>query len=61
MSSALERMLAGELYQANDPELVALERIRVMNITLKGLGVGDWRELTENEDDRKLIGHQGSL
>ncbi|KAA9339298.1 23S rRNA pseudouridine(2604) synthase RluF [Hymenobacter busanensis] len=30
-------------------EVVQLERIRVMNITLKGLGVGDWRELTEKE------------
>ncbi|MBC6607508.1 23S rRNA pseudouridine(2604) synthase RluF [Hymenobacter sp. BT188] len=32
-------------------EVVQLERIRVMNITLKGLGVGDWRELTEKELD----------
>ncbi|WP_311136784.1 pseudouridine synthase [Hymenobacter cellulosilyticus] len=30
-------------------EVVQLERIRVMNITLKGLGVGDWRELTDKE------------
>ncbi|MBC8085183.1 MAG: 23S rRNA pseudouridine(2604) synthase RluF, partial [Hymenobacter sp.] len=30
-------------------EVVQLERIRVMNITLKGIGVGDWRELTERE------------
>ncbi|OON65650.1 23S rRNA pseudouridine(2604) synthase RluF [Hymenobacter sp. CRA2] len=30
-------------------EVVQLERWRVMNITLKGLGVGDWRELTEKE------------
>ena len=30
-------------------EVVQLERIRVMNITVKGLGVGDWRELTEKE------------
>ncbi|GAA4380576.1 23S rRNA pseudouridine(2604) synthase RluF [Hymenobacter koreensis] len=30
-------------------EVMQLERIRVMNITLKGLGVGDWRELTEKE------------
>ncbi|MCC2545424.1 23S rRNA pseudouridine(2604) synthase RluF [Hymenobacter sp. BT175] len=30
-------------------QVVQLERIRVMNITLKGLGVGDWRELTEKE------------
>jgi 23S rRNA pseudouridine2604 synthase len=26
-----------------------LERIRIMNITLKGLPVGDWRALTDNE------------
>ncbi|QDA58853.1 23S rRNA pseudouridine(2604) synthase RluF [Hymenobacter jejuensis] len=30
-------------------EVVQLERIRVMNISVKGLGVGDWRELTEKE------------
>lgn len=30
-------------------EVVKLERVRIMNITLKGLPVGDWRELTEKE------------
>ncbi|UOQ50849.1 23S rRNA pseudouridine(2604) synthase RluF [Hymenobacter cellulosivorans] len=30
-------------------EVVQLERIRVMNISIKGLGVGDWRELTDKE------------
>ncbi|HEX8424657.1 23S rRNA pseudouridine(2604) synthase RluF [Hymenobacter sp.] len=30
-------------------EVVQLERIRVMNISIKGLGVGEWRELTEKE------------
>ncbi|WP_400191480.1 23S rRNA pseudouridine(2604) synthase RluF [Hymenobacter sp. B81] len=30
-------------------EVVQLERIRIMHLTLKGLGVGDWRELTEKE------------
>lgn len=30
-------------------EVVKLERVRIMNITLKGLPVGDWRDLTENE------------
>ncbi|UYZ60769.1 23S rRNA pseudouridine(2604) synthase RluF [Hymenobacter latericus] len=30
-------------------KVVQLERWRVMNVTLKGLGVGDWRELTEKE------------
>ncbi|MET4105304.1 23S rRNA pseudouridine(2604) synthase RluF [Hymenobacter sp. UYP22] len=30
-------------------EVVQLERIRVMNINVKGLGVGEWRELREKE------------
>ncbi|HEX8327896.1 MAG TPA: 23S rRNA pseudouridine(2604) synthase RluF [Hymenobacter sp.] len=30
-------------------EVVKLERVRIMNVTLKGLPVGDWRELTEQE------------
>jgi 23S rRNA pseudouridine2604 synthase len=30
-------------------EVVQLERIRVMNISIKGLGLGEWRELTEKE------------
>ena len=30
-------------------EVVQLERWRVMHINLKGLGVGDWRELTDKE------------
>jgi 23S rRNA pseudouridine2604 synthase len=30
-------------------EVVQLERIRVMNINIKGLGVGEWRELKEKE------------
>jgi 23S rRNA pseudouridine2604 synthase len=30
-------------------EVVKLERIRIMNVTLKGLPVGDWRELTPQE------------
>jgi len=30
-------------------DVVRLERIRVMNIGLKGLPVGDWRDLTEKE------------
>lgn len=30
-------------------EVTKLERVRIMNITLKGLPVGDWRDLTENE------------
>lgn len=30
-------------------EVTKLERVRIMNITLKGIPVGDWRELTEEE------------
>ena len=30
-------------------EVTKLERIRIMNISLKGIPVGDWRELTEQE------------
>ncbi|AIZ64297.1 pseudouridine synthase [Hymenobacter sp. DG25B] len=30
-------------------EVVQLERIRVMNINIKGLGLGEWRELKEKE------------
>lgn len=30
-------------------EVTKLERIRIMNIGLKGLPVGDWRDLTESE------------
>ncbi|MEM5529655.1 23S rRNA pseudouridine(2604) synthase RluF [Gammaproteobacteria bacterium AS21] len=30
-------------------EVKKLERTRIMNISLKGLGVGDWRDLTEQE------------
>ena len=30
-------------------EVVKLERVRIMNVTTKGLPVGDWRELTPQE------------
>jgi len=30
-------------------EVIKLERVRIMNISLKGLPIGDWRDLTENE------------
>lgn len=30
-------------------EVVKLERVRIMNISLKGLPIGDWRDLTEGE------------
>lgn len=32
-------------------EVTKLERVRIMNIGLKGLPLGDWRELTEQEMD----------
>lgn len=30
-------------------DVVKLERVRIMNVSLKGLPVGDWRDLTEDE------------
>lgn len=30
-------------------EVTKLERVRIMNISLKGIAVGDWRDLTEQE------------
>lgn len=30
-------------------EVTRLDRIRIMNVSLKGLAVGDWRDLTEKE------------
>ncbi|HEY7884264.1 MAG TPA: 23S rRNA pseudouridine(2604) synthase RluF, partial [Cellvibrionaceae bacterium] len=30
-------------------EVTMLERLRIMNVTLKGLALGDWRDLTEKE------------
>ncbi len=30
-------------------EVTKLERVRIMNVSLKGVGVGDWRDLTEQE------------
>jgi 23S rRNA pseudouridine2604 synthase len=30
-------------------EVIKLERVRIMNISLKGLPVGDWRDLTKSE------------
>ena len=32
-----------------DYDVVKLERVRIMNVNLKGLAVGDWRDLTEKE------------
>jgi 23S rRNA pseudouridine2604 synthase len=43
-------------------EITKLERTRIMNITLKGLAVGDWRELTEHEqaEINKLVAKSSS-
>ncbi len=30
-------------------DVVRLERVRIMNVSLKGLAVGDWRDLTQKE------------
>lgn len=35
-------------------EVTKLERVRIMNVSLKGLPVGDWRELTEAETNQVL-------
>jgi 23S rRNA pseudouridine2604 synthase len=43
-------------------DVVKLERVRIMNIGLKGLQVGDWRDLTSNELDTiySLLEHSTS-
>lgn len=41
-------------------EVVKLERIRIMNVTLKGLALGDWRDLTEQEVATILAQTEGS-
>jgi 23S rRNA pseudouridine2604 synthase len=43
-------------------EVTKLERTRIMNITLKGLAVGDWRELTAEEQTEifKLVAKSSS-
>lgn len=43
-------------------EVTKLERTRIMNISLKGLPVGDWRELTEAEQQEinKLVAKSSS-
>ncbi len=38
-------------------EVVKLERVRIMNVTLKGIPLGDWRDLTDSE----LEGLYGSV
>lgn len=41
-------------------DVVRLERVRVMNVSLKGLPVGDWRDLTEKELQVLLASVEGS-
>ena len=43
-------------------EVTKLERTRIMNISLKGLPLGEWRELTEHEMSEifKMISHSSS-
>ncbi len=43
-------------------EVIKLERVRIMNITLKGLAIGDWRELDEQEqaEINKLLAKSNS-
>ncbi|MNK10413.1 Ribosomal large subunit pseudouridine synthase F [compost metagenome] len=43
-------------------EVTKLERVRIMNITVKGLPVGDWRELDEKEQAEifKLVAKSSS-
>jgi len=43
-------------------QVTKLERVRIMNISLKGLPVGDWRDLTEKEMSElsKMIEHSSS-
>ncbi|RUO35980.1 23S rRNA pseudouridine(2604) synthase RluF [Aliidiomarina shirensis] len=45
-----------------DYDVKKLERIRIMNIELKGLGIGEWRDLTEQELDTllKSVAHSSS-
>lgn len=41
-------------------EVEKLERVRIMNITLKGLPIGDWRELTQEEVQTIMESIKGS-
>ncbi|QJR80164.1 23S rRNA pseudouridine(2604) synthase RluF [Alteromonas pelagimontana] len=45
-----------------DYDVVKLERVRIMNVSLKGLPVGEWRDLTKKELDvlLKSIEHSSS-
>lgn len=41
-------------------EVIQLERVRIMNVDLKGLPVGEWRDLTEKELSTLLKAVEGS-
>lgn len=43
-------------------EVLKLERVRIMNVRLKGLPLGEWRELTEDEttEIKRLLGKSSS-
>jgi 23S rRNA pseudouridine2604 synthase len=41
-------------------EVVKLERTRIMNVNLKGLAIGDWRDLTQKEMSVLLKSLEGS-
>jgi 23S rRNA pseudouridine2604 synthase len=42
-------------------EVAKLERIRIMNITLKGVPLGEWRELTDQEKEGIYKAIEGSI
>lgn len=43
-------------------EVTKLERVRIMNVSLTGIPLGEWRELTKNEleEIKKLVAHSSS-
>ena len=48
LSQGLNRQIR-RMCQHFDYRVVKLQRVRIMNITLKGLSVGKWRNLTKEE------------
>ncbi len=42
-------------------DVIKLERVRIMHVDLKGIPVGDWRELSQEEVDRILKKTEDSL
>jgi 23S rRNA pseudouridine2604 synthase len=40
--------------QALGYQVTSLHRVRIMHITVKGLGVGAWKELTSHEREQLL-------